>query len=201
MNLSTKGKSQMKHRCILIIILYIAIVSFTGCVFSGTYTHDGTNAIMMYEGDIAGTARVSGNTLTGVLFEETFNAMRKNNESNPFIGRWTGSHNSLGSIEITISNTVWVASIPTNLSLGTFGDNYIRHGNNARLEGDMYGFIGTASISNNRLTGTIEGESFNAIRSNTTQNPFVGGWQGQTSDGTRVEIVVSETAWAFRLFE
>ena len=75
-----------------------------------------------------------------------------------------------------------------------FSGTYTRNGNNATLF--SYGErVGAATVSGNRMTGTLDGDSFTFTRSTMPPNPFAGTWTGSW-DGIDIEIVIGENNWA-----
>jgi len=63
---------------------------------------------------------------------------------------------------------------------------YTRSGNNATLfqDGER---SGSANVSGNMLSGTLDGHRFSATRVNTASNPFAGTWRG-AARGRPVEL-------------
>ena len=173
-------------------LISVMAVTMTGCPFSGTYTRNGNNAILFEYGEKIGTAAVSGNTLTGIYDDEPFTATRTSTDNNPFAGTWTGTIDGV-SVSFLIGNTIWLEFCPNNY----FGDDaftYARRRNNATLfsHGER---VGTASVLGNRMTGTLDGDSFTFTRSTMPPNPFAGIWTGSW-DGIDIEIVAGENNWA-----
>ena len=77
--------------------MLVLTLAFTtmGCIFSGTYTHDGNTAT--FRGDAGGTATVSGYTLTGISDGTRFSATRANTDlGSEFLSRfvWAASRES-----------------------------------------------------------------------------------------------------------
>ncbi|ULQ59421.1 hypothetical protein K7I13_13205 [Brucepastera parasyntrophica] len=184
-------------------IVMMAITGFimTSCIFTGTYTRNGNSATMMHDGKKAGTAAVSGNTLTGTFDGISFTAAKSNTGSIPFAGTWSGTWKGVP-IEVAVGSTIWVVSLPTEtIGKPTASDTYTRNGNAAAVGGYMYETLGSATVSGNTLTGSVQGNSFTASKSNAGSNPFIGAWMGSADDGTEIEIVISDTAWAVLLKE
>jgi len=69
---------------------------------------------------------------------------------------------------------------------------YTRNGNNATLFQDG-ARSGSATVSGNSLSGTLDGNRFSATRVNTASNPFAGTWRGTDEDGEPVELVFGDS--------
>jgi len=69
---------------------------------------------------------------------------------------------------------------------------YTHNGNNATLFQDG-ARSGSATVSGNSLSGTLDGYRFSATRVNTASNPFAGTWRGTDEDGESVELVFGDS--------
>jgi len=177
----------MPKRFLLGVLVVTLAFTTMGCIFSGTYTHDGNTAT--FRGDAGGTATVSGNTLMGISDGTRFSATRANTDSNPFAGTWVGVVEG-SPMEVALGNGIWVASGFSTIANGI----YTREGGSIRIV-ESEGASGSATVSGNTLAITFDGMRFALTRANTGSNPFVGAWTG-IIDGSRVEIVLGNTIWA-----
>jgi len=74
----------------------------------------------------------------------------------------------------------------------TAAGTYTRNGNNATIFQDGQR-SGSATVSGNNLSGTLDGYRFTATRVNTASNPFAGTWRGTDEDGEPVELVFGDS--------
>ena len=185
---TAKGGFNMKNTIKIIILLAIIVFTMTGCYYSGTYTYRGNTATIMYEDERAGTATLSGNTLTGNFQGEAFTVRKSNTGANPFIGLWVGTWGG-GRVEAAVSDKYFGVALDEDLGYGS----YTRNGNTATVLSDGER-IGTASISGNTMTGTILGNSFNVTKRSANTSPFAGVWTG-VYDGDDIESIISDTHW------
>jgi hypothetical protein len=73
-----------------------------------------------------------------------------------------------------------------------FAGTYTRNGSTATIymDGEKNG---TATVSGNTLSGSLDGQRFTATKVNTASNPFAGTWRGTDDDGDSMEIVFGNT--------
>jgi hypothetical protein len=180
---------------------------------SGTFTSSGNSATLRLDGVTIGTATISGNTLTVSISEWGIMVLTRQGSSgnnpggdtpggnNQFIGTWNGIDPDGDPVQIVVTSTGWTMSWPGNSHWGSDSGTYTSSGNVATLRLDGVTTIGTATVSGNSLTVSIQGWGIMTLTRQGGSNPgggsnsFIGTWVGLDPDWDQVMIVVTSTGW------